>query len=129
MVGSGEGTLVVYLNEGSDGSPIYTSPLTVDVEGSPLTVGSFAAPFATDWNGDGKTDLLVGDGDGFIHLYLDTGTTDTPKLMPAGLVQLENQPLKVEEGSATPFLVDWNNDGKKDLLTGSLQGHIYLFTH
>jgi hypothetical protein len=33
------------------------------------------------------------------------------------------------DGSAVPFLVDWDNDDRKDLLVGSIEGYIYLFTH
>ena len=70
----------------------------------------------------------MGDGNGFIHLYLDAGTTGEPEFAAAGMVQLGDQDLKVDEGSAAPFLVDWNNDGKNDLLVGSLHGAIYLIT-
>jgi len=129
LLGSGNGTLVVYLNEGSDGDPLFSPPLTVEVEGSPLTVENCATPFVADWNGDGKRDLLVGDGDGFIHLYLDVSTTNDPELMSAGMVQFNDQDLKIDEGSAAPFLVDWDNDGKNELLVGSLHGNIYLYTH
>ena len=128
LLGSGEGTLSVYLNEGSDADPFFAAPLTVEVEGFPLTVDSFAAPFVTDWNGNGKRDLLVGNGDGFIHLYLDISTTSEPEFIAAGMIQLGDQDLKVDEGSAAPFLIDWNNDGKNDLLVGSLHGTIYLFS-
>ena len=129
LLGSGDGILALYINQGSDSEPLFTSPLEIEIEGNAVDVGSFAAPFVTDWNGDGKQDLLVGDGDGFIHLYLDVSTTGEPQLMPAGLIQVNGQDLQVDEGSAVPFLVDWNNDGKKELLVGSAQGPIYLFTH
>ena len=129
LLGDGEGSLVIYLNEGTDDDPLFSPPLTVEVEGSPLTVANFATPFVADWNNDGKRDLLVGDGSGFIHLYLDVSTTKEPELMAAGMVQLNDQDLKIDEGSAAPFLVDWNNDGKNELLVGSLHGYIYLLIH
>jgi len=90
-------------------------------------VGSFAVPFVADWNGDGKQDILIGDGDGYIHLYLDIGTWTAPKLIAAGLVKVNDERIAVD-GAAVPFLVDWNNDGRKDLLVGSREGSVYLFT-
>lgn len=128
LLGSGSGTLSLYLNQGSDSDPLFAPPLLIEVGEAALDVGSFAAPFVTDWNGDGKKDLLVGDGDGYIHLYLNIGNNGEPQLISSGKVKVGDQDLTVD-GSAVPFLVDWNQDGKKDLLAGSIQGYIYLFTN
>ena len=77
-----------------------------------------------DWNGDGKKDLLVGDGEGYIHLYLNLAD-GAPQFLKAEKVQVNGQELMVE-GSAVPFLIDWDDDGKKELLIGSSDGSIYL---
>ncbi len=127
LLGSGEGTLSLCLNEGTDRSPLFSSPKPVEADGAPLDVGSFAVPFVADWNGDGKQDILLGDGDGYIHLYLDVSTGNDPKLIAAGLLKVNDERIVVE-GAAAPFLVDWNNDGRKDLLVGSREGSVYLFT-
>jgi hypothetical protein len=127
LLGSGEGTLSLYINEGTDRTPLFASPQPVQADGAPLDVGSFAAPFVADWNGDGKQDLLIGDGDGYIHLYLDVSTGTEPKLIAAGLVKVNDERIAVD-GAAVPFLVDWNNDGRKDLLVGSQSGQVYLFS-
>jgi hypothetical protein len=70
---------------------------------------------------------LIGDGDGYIHLYLDVSTGNGPKLIATGLVKVNDERIAVD-GAAAPFLVDWNNDGRKDLLVGSQQGDVFLFT-
>lgn len=127
LLGSGEGTLSLCLNEGTDRKPLFSAPGPVEADGAPLDVGSFAAPFAADWNGDGKQDILIGDGDGYIHLYLDISTGTEPKLIAAGLIKINDERIAVD-GSAVPFLVDWDNDGRKDLLVGSQEGSVYLFT-
>lgn len=41
-------------------------------------------------------------------------------------IQNEGVPLSVDRHSA-PTVVDWNNDGRKDLLVGEFSGHIWLF--
>ena len=128
LLGSVNGTLTLYLNQGSDASPLYSAPRSIEVEGAEIDVGSFAAPFAADWNGDGKKDLLVGDGDGSIHLYLNVSNNGEPQLISSGKVKVNGQDLMVD-GSAVPFMVDWDQDGKKDLLAGSIEGYIYLFTN
>jgi len=128
ILGSGGGTLLAYLNQGSDSNPLFASPCLIEAGGSVLEVDSFAAPFAADWNSDGKNDLLVGDGEGYIHLYLNISTSSEPQLIYSGKVKVNDQDLKVD-GSAVPFLADWDQDNKKDLLIGSLQGYTYLFTN
>jgi hypothetical protein len=128
LLGSGRGTLVLYLNQGSDSEPLFAPPLSIEADGSTLDVAGFAAPFATDWNGDGKKDLLVGNGEGYIYLYLNIGTTSEPRLISSGKVKLDGQDLMVD-GSAVPFSVDWNQNGKKDLILGSIEGFVYLFTN
>ena len=39
-----------------------------------LSVSYMSAPAVLDWNNDGRKDLLVGDSDGYIWLYLNQGT-------------------------------------------------------
>jgi hypothetical protein len=126
LLGNGRGTLVLYLNQGSDSEPLFAPPLSIEADGCELDVSSFAAPFATDWNGDGKKDLLIGNGEGYIYIYLNISTTSEPQLISSGKVKVDDQDLIVD-GSAVPFPVDWNQDGKKDLLVGSIEGFVYLF--
>jgi len=40
----GEGTLSLYLNEGTDSKPRLSPPEAVTADGAPIDVGSFAAP-------------------------------------------------------------------------------------
>ncbi len=85
-----------------------------------------AFPQIADWNEDGKNDLLVGDTNGNITLFTNTGTNINPVLAKSGFIQAGGKTLDV--GSrATPVVVDWNNDGKKDLLSGNSSGNILLY--
>ncbi|MDZ7341414.1 MAG: T9SS type A sorting domain-containing protein [candidate division KSB1 bacterium] len=85
-----------------------------------------AFPQIADWNEDGKKDLLVGDTNGNITLYTNTGTNSNPVLSKSGFIQAGGVNLDV--GSrATPVVVDWNNDGKKDLLSGNSSGYVLLY--
>ena len=45
------------------------------------------------------------------------------------VVMAGNDPINVDTGHAAPYVVDWNKDGKKDLLVGQFDGgkmRIYL---
>ena len=52
---------------------------------------------------------------------------DIPEIKPGVNVLDGGAPLEVDRHT-TPTSVDWNNDGKKDLLMGQFEdGHIWLF--
>jgi hypothetical protein len=126
LVGDGIGTLRVCLNQGSDVDPHFAPPRVVERGGVAIEVRTFAAPFVADWNGDGKQDLLIGDGEGYVQLYLNSAVEGTPQLTTKAEKVQVNGIAQLVEGSAVPFLIDWNRDGSNELLVGSNDGHIYL---
>ncbi|MFH2002212.1 MAG: VCBS repeat-containing protein, partial [Planctomycetota bacterium] len=78
-----------------------------------------------DWNEDGKKDLITGERDGFIRIYLNTNTDEEPIFNGYDKVKLGG--IDFDCGSTSvPCIVDWNNDGKKDLLCGEDNGKIFL---
>lgn len=84
-----------------------------------------AFPQIADWNEDGKKDLLVGDTNGNITLFTNTGSNSNPVLSKTGFIQAGGTTLDVGV-RATPVVVDWDNDGKKDLLSGNSNGYVLL---
>jgi hypothetical protein len=93
----------------------------------------YSKPDVVDWNNDGKKDLIVGDGSGAVSLLLNTGTDDTPTFATEEPLLMGPDPLTdyLSVGAfgamASPVAVDWNADGKKDLLVGAADGRIYYF--
>jgi len=51
---------------------------------------------------------------------------DAPGLHPAAAIYDGANPIDVGDG-AVPIVIDWNNDGKKDLLVGAGSGEIWLY--
>jgi autotransporter-associated beta strand protein len=87
------------------------------------------SPEVADWNNDGLLDMIVGQSDGRIRLFLNRGTQSSP-------VFRDFEYLKTSDGKEiwswpgacicyggdpecpVPRVADWNNDGRKDLILG-----------
>ena len=121
LVGNGGGYLHLFLNQG-DG--LLAPGVMVKAAGKDLDVGSRAAPVVTDWNGDGKKDLVLGNGSGEIFVFLNEGTNQQPLF--GKLIKLNGGKLDVGSNS-TPDVVDWDGDGKKDLVIGNSNGEILIY--
>ncbi len=76
LVGLGSGSLAYVRNTGTAQSPAWQLVTTAHPE---IEVGEHATPTAADMNGDGKPDLLIGDGDGGLNLYLYQGPGAPPQ--------------------------------------------------
>lgn len=80
-----------------------------------------------DWNGDGLADLLVGCGRGGVLVYPNVGTRTKPEYRHARLVNTDDgKPLDIG-WSAAPLAVDWDGDGKIDLLCGGERNRILFY--
>lgn len=82
-----------------------------------------------DWNSDGAKDLVTGEYYGHIHVYLNTGTDAAP-VFNYGAMGYFIVPVDGSSWSAgaqsKPDVVDWNNDGKLDVLCGGVDGNVHL---
>ncbi|MBU1487700.1 VCBS repeat-containing protein [bacterium] len=91
-----------------------------------LDVGYNSACGPIDFNNDGLLDLVVGNHDGYLLLYLNHGTVHTPKFTSAFPLQLKEEDLKVSF-NAKPAFADLNGDACKDLIVGTGSGKIYFY--
>jgi hypothetical protein len=102
---------------GTDGKP-----LTIPSKGNDGIAESICTrPFAVDWNGDGKLDLVVGTFSGSFYLFLGEGGgkfQPKPQRIMAG-----DSALNVQH-HGDPFVTDWDGDGDLDLLSGSDRGGV-----
>jgi len=75
-----------------------------------------------DWDGDGDLDLISDSADGPIW-YENTGSQQHPVMKPRGLILK----TKFQGHNPTATAVDWNGDGKLDLIVGAEDGFFYYF--
>lgn len=116
----------------SDGTPSLKLRGPLEANGEPINARDWsAAPTVADFNGDGKPDLLVGgipmspasvESGAFLHYYENVGEKDRPVLVEKPFPKLGEFPTV---RMASPRAVDWNHDGKIDLVVSS-GSNIYL---
>lgn len=131
---SGAGKVRVYLNTGSAEAPVFEAFFYAQQEGEDLSVASSgcqgAFPRVFDWDGDGRPDLVVGLSDGRVQVFLNVNTRAEPIFGESSFVQvgLPGAKADLDVGSrATPHFVDWNNDGREDLVVGAMDGRVRVY--
>ena len=131
LVGQADGTVKIFLNILTDNNPIFDSGtfLMVGQPGSKknIDVGARATPTIVDWNNDGRKDLVVGALDGKIHIFINEGTDTEPDFILESFAQEDGSDLIVPGGRSSPEVLDLNNDGHKDILTGNTDGQLLLY--
>ena len=126
--------IALYLNLGTDAQPGFTNfTVLKTADGTIIEHPSGGcgspAPWVCDFDGDGKQDLLVGDGaNGKVWFYRNTNsvTNGAPLLAPKVALQVGTTDLSVGM-RATPYVCDWDGDGLPDLLTGDMSGYVWFF--
>jgi hypothetical protein len=81
---------------------------------------------AGDWNGKGVFDIWLSASDEILYLE-NVGTNEKPSFLPPVRLSKDGMPIRVDHHVSTPFPVDWDHDGKMDLLVSGESGLFHLF--
>ncbi len=87
-----------------------------------------SSPVVLDLNGDGKKDLLTGNTEGELLLYINVGTDAEPKF--SGYLRVESDGVRINLAGtprSRPFVCDWTGDGYLDVLVGAGDGKVHLY--
>lgn len=95
---------------------------------SESTTGADTTQIALDdWNDDGMFDIVYGEQYGQLFFMLNQGTREAPAFGPSRMIlESDGEPLDIGVHAA-PFVIDWDDDGAKDLLVGTYQNRIAFF--
>ena len=149
VVNSILGDVVWYRNTGTRQAPALTPAQPIEVEwngpqpslawgwrkptGKALLTQWRTTPVAVDWNHDGLIDLVMLDHEGYLAFFERTRRAGQAVLLPPQRVFTDeaNQPLRLTAGTAGKSgrrklcVVDWDGDGKLDLLVNSSSADFY----
>ena len=133
LIGNYSGEILFVPNSGTASAPDFKQPLDVAKAVIPTAKdvhekwGNVFAPVVWDWNKDGKSDLLVGEGSysaNSIHLLINKGSNERP-------VFDENNRTSLAYGMGleqlSPCVVDYNGDGLPDLLVTERSGKVAVY--
>ncbi len=103
----------------------------VQANGSDIKMTVYSLPEAMDWNEDGLIDLIhCGKNGGYsdpnILLYINEGTKTNYKFGTPVNIMSNGSPM-YHISPPTPHVIDYNRDGKKDLMIGTFSGKIAYY--
>ena len=105
---------------------VYATPQEiVEPEGDTFSRMGRPYPMPADWDGDGTTDLILGDFRENFHYFCGLGFDDGPRFGKGRMLIAEDgKPLAVEQCMMTPTAVDWDGDGDLDIICGEEDGRV-----
>lgn len=129
VVGSYDGKIHIFINEGTDSAPDFWAETFAQEDGADLSVpGGRSSPAICDVDADGNKDLITGNTQGQLLHYRNVGTDVAPAFSGYEAVLSEGVPIQLPSNPRSrPFACDWSGDGYLDLLVGSADGLIHLF--
>ena len=125
IVGDNNGTLHYFQNTGSATAPVFTERTGA---ANPLNGGGgvYAAPVFADLDGDGDLDTVVGNFDGILRYFQNTGTATAPAFTER--TGAANPFDGVDVGFlAIPNFADIDGDGDLDAVVGAQDGTLRYF--
>ena len=126
VVGENIGILNYYENTGTASAPTYTARTGTANPFNGIDVGTRSAPTFADIDGDGDQDLVVGEDNGILNYYENTGTASAPTY--TARTGTANPFNGVDVGDESlPTFADIDGDGDQDLVVGETNGNLYYF--
>ncbi len=126
FIGAGDGKIYFYRNNGSANSPSFSLVTGASNPFNGVDVGEKSAPAFADIDGDGDLDAFIGESDGNINYYLNTGTAANPYFSEVSGSYNPFNSITIS-GMSTITLGDMDNDGDLDAFIGEMTGAVHYY--
>jgi len=145
IVGDEDGRVAWVENTGRvvDGLPVFLPPRYFRQEADEVKVGALAAPASVDWDGDGDTDLIVGNTAGYLEFLenLSGPGVERPRWAAPRRLEADGRVVRIQAGPngsiqgpceakwgyTTLTAADWDGDGRPDLVVNSIWGRVVWY--
>ncbi len=84
-------------------------------------------PRPVQWNKERGPSLLVAEEDGTVTLFENTAARGTEPALQPGQPLVQVDPYVKSGALSRPVAVDWNEDGRLDIISGNSAGYIQFF--
>jgi hypothetical protein len=126
--GSFVDTITLFRNQGTRAQPKLAAGELLKVDGKPFHMElCMIQPRTVEWHQDGRPSLVVGEEDGRVLLLENQSPRGTPPQFAAPRYFEQVDPFVKSGALSRPVAVDWNGDGKLDLLAGNSAGFLQYF--
>jgi hypothetical protein len=127
VVGEVLGTLYYMQNTGGKNKPMVFNQIKQAY--SLIDVGQYSAPQIEDIDHDGQQDLVIGDRNGTIHFFKNTGSPSAPLFSSAPTItplgNIDTRVVGYATGNATPCII--HSQKKRYLLVGTSGKDLLLY--
>lgn len=149
LIGKQNGKIDLYKNIGTNKAPNWNITSTDYFN---IDAGTFASPLIYDVNKDGLNDILIGEYQGYIRYFQNTGEKGKPNfdsvatLDSFGHIRVESYELKFEPifennvlvrydtskdytgaGFAEPYIANLSAPASEEIVVGSQSGRVYVY--
>lgn len=119
-VGRNDGTINVFTNDGNDNFSLADK---LQADNANIDIGNYSVPVFTNIDGDNDLDLYVGEYDGYINIFTNTGSGNFTSI---GYLQADGTDINIGTYSK-PTFADIDADNDLDLYVGEGDGTINVF--
>lgn len=143
LVGDEHGKVGYLINTGKvkKGMPVFKPLVYLKQKADNLKFGALSSPYNVDWDSDGKDDIIIGNSAGDIAFIKNLDGNNPPKWDAPVLLKANGKNIQIlagkngsiqgpaEEifGYTTLSVIDWDNDGKKDIVVNTILGEIIWY--
>nr|WP_277922748.1 FG-GAP-like repeat-containing protein [Synechocystis sp. FACHB-383] len=126
IVGENIGTLNYFQNTGSSTAPVYTAQTGAANPFDGIDIGRYSTPTFADIDGDGDLDAIIGEYDGTLKYYQNTGSSTAPVYTEQTGIANPFDGIDIGVLSA-PTFADLDGDGDLDAIVGERDGNLNYF--
>jgi hypothetical protein len=112
-------------NSGTNAAPRYEPAAKIEAGDKPIDTYGMPCPCVADFDGDGDLDILCGDFRGGFTYFENVGSRTNPRYAAGRqLIDEDGRQLDMDLCMIVPVDIDWNRDGKPDLIVAQEDGRV-----